>query len=490
MSSIDEHVAGIATQLDDEAIAKHLLEQHQAQPPIIQPPTPTAAVFEGHGAESQGGYSDHGEVYFVTHLGDKDPGSLRAAVQDRLDNIPRVPILRVGGTITLNSKIRARKPYLTLPGQTAPGDGITWRDETFRIQTHHVIMQYMRFRGRQFGNGIDMRPWDDCHDVVLDHLSINGTKLGHLSAHWQWGEDENPDDEPDIRRITVQNCILAEVDYYHPTAMNFGGQSDMAANPPVLGSDRNHHNSIHHNMFVHNGWRNPLMGTRHTEIINNIGYNWSHRIGGVGHSSGEQDWINNHWIKGPMSGNKALVFEWIENETGLVYPDSSIYIAGNYTPSRGLTDPNADNWSLFETNEVKWGDHRKPVPLKHRRYTPLAPAPIPVTIHTGEEVPDVILSKLGTNRRLNGDGSFTDTRDLADEKFVRNFLNGTGPDEPPKAATQTITEGGVPYECGDDGIGYLFKDKMGMDRNRNYVQVKNPNTGEYYLREFLEGHYA
>jgi hypothetical protein len=74
---------------------------------------------EGFGAQSIGGRG--GKVLFVTNLNDSGPGSLRAAVETEG---PRTVIFRVSGTAALKSAIVIKKPYITIAGQTAPGDGI------------------------------------------------------------------------------------------------------------------------------------------------------------------------------------------------------------------------------------------------------------------------------------------------------------------------------------------------------------------------------
>ena len=47
----------------------------------------------------------------------------------------------------MRSELRIDKSYLTLAGQTAPGDGITLRDQTVSLGgCHDVIIRYLRVR--------------------------------------------------------------------------------------------------------------------------------------------------------------------------------------------------------------------------------------------------------------------------------------------------------------------------------------------------------
>src|SRR5262245_61023392 len=94
-------------------------------PPLVSAAAPSPLAFptaEGYGRFARGGRG--GRVIEVTNLKDSGPGSLRAAVEAIG---PRTAVFRVGGTIHLKDKLVIRNPYLTVAGQTAPGDGICLR---------------------------------------------------------------------------------------------------------------------------------------------------------------------------------------------------------------------------------------------------------------------------------------------------------------------------------------------------------------------------
>jgi hypothetical protein len=99
---------------------------------------------EGYGRFAKGGRG--GDVYHVTNLKDEGPGSLRHVIESW--NRPRTIVFDVSGTIRIKDRLKVEGiDGLTIAGQTAPGDGITIRDEKFGIEDSSNIIGSSRKLG-------------------------------------------------------------------------------------------------------------------------------------------------------------------------------------------------------------------------------------------------------------------------------------------------------------------------------------------------------
>lgn len=76
-----------------------------------------------------------GKVLVVTNLNDDGPGSFRWACEQ---GGARIIVFNVCGIINLKTPIILRAPYVTIAGQTAPGDGVCIAGESFQVNTHDV----------------------------------------------------------------------------------------------------------------------------------------------------------------------------------------------------------------------------------------------------------------------------------------------------------------------------------------------------------------
>ena len=112
----------------------------------VQAQTPPEGRLSFPGAEGAGRLATGGRggaVLRVTNLNDAGPGSLRAAVEA---DGPRTVIFDIGGTIRLATPLRIRRGQITVAGQTAPGGGITLRDQALVVAADDVVVRYIRSR--------------------------------------------------------------------------------------------------------------------------------------------------------------------------------------------------------------------------------------------------------------------------------------------------------------------------------------------------------
>src|SRR5207302_258225 len=105
-------------------------------------------------------------------LEDPGPGTLREAC---VAGGPRIVVFNVAGNIKLKSHIRVRAPYITISGATAPGDGVCIAGDTLELETHDVIVRYLRFRRAKMdvGDRDDSLGGNPIGNVIIDHCSAS-----------------------------------------------------------------------------------------------------------------------------------------------------------------------------------------------------------------------------------------------------------------------------------------------------------------------------
>ncbi|RPI04731.1 MAG: pectate lyase [Ignavibacteriae bacterium] len=240
---------------------------------------------EGYGRFALGGRG--GKVIEVTNLNDAGPGSFRQACNVKG---PRVIIFKISGTIDLQKPVTIREPYVTIAGQTAPGDGICLKRSSLDIEAHNVIVRYIRSRpGNLYGSQMDaITIGGDAHDVIIDHCSAT------------WSVDECLSPSGGISSITVQWCLIGEAlnkSVHKKGAHGFG--SLVRANGGV---------TLHHNLWLKNNARNPRLGDNYGklpwptfDVRNNVIYNWGNICSGMTGDRLNANYVSNYLRPGPQS---------------------------------------------------------------------------------------------------------------------------------------------------------------------------------------------
>lgn len=342
---------------------------------------------EGFGMYAQGGRG--GAVLFVTNLLDYAagespiPGSLRAAVTTEG---PRTIVFRVSGLIALKSPLLITKPFLTIAGQSAPGDGICLKDYPLIVRnTHDIILRHLRTRtGENMRAEVDSTSMDDARNVIVDHCSAS------------WSTDEVF--SPEGRNITVQWCIIAQgLDRsLHPKGKHSKGSIIRGYDAGV---------TFHHNLYAHNADRNPKMESLPDlpglllDFRNNVIYDWGYQSGYSGKEYERLNYVANYLKPGPSSSrNVRFAFRPGGDRT-------KVFLQGNHM--EGLLEADADNDRL-----IKWeGASLDEVRVRH-------PFPSPrVMAQTAEQALPLVCA---------GAGATLPRRDRVDELIAREVNNGGG----------------------------------------------------------------
>lgn len=371
-----------------------------AQPdtPATQPPTDRPLAFptaEGYGKYTIGGRG--GRVYEVTTLADGGEGSLRAAVEAKG---PRTVVFRVSGTIRLKRQLRINHPYITIAGQTAPGDGICLADYPLSINANQVIVRYLRVRlGDESKTESDAISARSHKHIILDHLSAS------------WSVDETMS-VYHCDSTTVQWCIIAESLFksnHSKGAHGFGG---------IWGGN---YSTYHHNLLASHSSRNPRIagGAGYVDFRNNVIYNWGYNstYGGEAlHKNGRDErfkvtntdvnMVNNYYKPGPATlpghvGHRIANPSWADGDCGKWFAEGNV-MEGSERVSR-------DNWD----GGIQPSSTLPRVMDSIRRAAPW-PA-MPIRQETAAEAYRSVLQWAGACRPH---------RDKVDERVVENVRSG------------------------------------------------------------------
>jgi len=475
---------------------------------LPQAPIPAFPGAEGGGMYSFGGRG--GKVYVVTSLDDSGPGTLREACESAG---PRIVVFNVAGIIHLKMPIFIEAPYITIAGQTAPGDGICIADQGISDNAHDVVIRYLRLRrgtsdifnrhGTHYGSPIG--------NIMLDHISAS------------WGSDQNIDTYRHMYQppeggsakklpavnVTIQWCITSEAlnTWNHAFGGDWGGRNT----------------AFHHNLIACNTGRNPSIAmTYDFNFINNVLFNWRHRTVDGGDHNSLINMINNYYKPGPGTPDNALRYRillpsvtW--SKANPVSEWGKVYAAGNYV--EGNPKVTADNWDggiqfvsedlvgdgSVNKGAIKDAGDIKAIVAKVKVDKPF-PMP-PVNIQSAQDAYTAVLANAGAT---------LPRRDPVDERIVKEVQTGiTGnmgkdlptPDAPkglPKNDVGTygngfITDisqvGGYPEYKGEpykytqkDGIPDWWKKKYGLDVNDPDLATKDCNGDGYSnIEKYIDG---
>jgi hypothetical protein len=458
----------------------------------------------GGGIYSFGGRG--GKVYVVTSLDDAGPGTLREACEAAG---PRIVVFAVAGIIHLKMPIYIEAPYITIAGQTAPGDGVCVAGQGFEDNAHDVVIRYLRMRrgdpdifnrhGTHYGN--------PAGDIVLDHLSAS------------WGSDQNldtyrhiyqpPEGGPSKKlpsvNVTIQWCISSEAlnTYNHAFGGDWGGLNT----------------GFHHNLFACNTGRNPSIALNFDfNFADNVLFNWRHRTVDGGDEKSTINMINNYYKPGPVTPDTdvrhRIVLPALSRSKLGQKMIGKVYAAGNVV--EGDPTVTADNWAggvqvdtaadpdATDNLRVASGAQfekilamvkvDKPFPMAFMPVEPAKDAYEHVLANAGASLPkrdpvDVRVIEAVRTGKVWGEGESIPIKPV--KGLAKNDLGVAGNG----IITDISQVGGYPEYKGDpiaypqhDGIPDWWKKKYNLDVNDPDLATKDCNGDGYTnIEKFIDG---
>lgn len=361
---------------------------------------------EGFGMYAQGGRG--GKVYTVTNLNDAGPGSLREAVEAKG---ARTIVFAISGTISLKSDLQIKNDYITIAGQTAPGDGIMVRNYPLQVSASHVIIRHIRSRlGAEAGQEADSIWVSDGKHIILDHVSASWSTDEALSVSHRYKQGL-----VGLDQVTIQWSIIANSLNRSIHAKGDHGYGTLARGS--LGARY----SFHHNLWANHSARMPRPGNYLSaaedplgpmmDFRNNVFFNWkgTGKGGAPGYNADKDaratyNFINNYYVPGPDSKGR-MAFD--EGSTG-----AKAFFAGNYMAHHMPVDP----WALVSGIQVDG----------YKQPTEIAMAPI--TTQSAIDAFQAVLDKAGAA-----------PRDPVDIKVVDGVRNENG-----RIIDNVVGDGGWP----------------------------------------------
>lgn len=455
---------------------------------------PQASIPAFPGAEGGGAYSFGGRggtVYVVNSLADSGPGTFREACEQ---GGARIIVFNVAGIIQLKSPVIIRAPYITIAGQSAPGDGVCIAGESLWINTHDVVIRYMRFRR----GSTDVTRRDDAlggngvGNIIIDHVSASWGLDENMSMYrhvYDKGDGSKPEKLPTVN-VTIQNSIFSEAldTYNHAFGSTIGGLNS----------------TFMRNLWASNISRNPSIGMYGDfGFVNNVIFNWWNRSADGGDHRSLYNFINNYYKPGPITPlNVPIAHRILKPESGRDQSNKDqygkAYVHGNIVEGNDKITRNNWDGGVQIQNLPDAGDQLTNLKVDE----PLPMSPI-VTLSAKEAYSYVLANA----------GAALPKRDAVDERIIKQVSTGkieykeggkTGvgkeyikrrlPEDSYKKGiiTHVSQVGGYPVYKGkpyldsdNDGMPDVFEKRKGLNPMDASDAVKISNTGYSNIEDYL-----
>lgn len=342
---------------------------------LFQPARLAFPGAEGYGRFAIGGRG--GSVYHVTTLDDNgdDENPIEGSFRYGIKKVsgPRTIVFDVAGVISLKSRLTCSDKFVTIAGQTAPGNGVMLRTCPFGMQSDGIT-RFLRMRlghkkminglipkGGDNGNGVEYAPeeagqTEETTLSGLDGMGMSGNDhaiMDHCSISWTIDEAFS---SRSAKAITLQHTLISE-------ALNIAGHPNYSSGTghgyaATIGAGQNsgQPGSFHHNLLAHCEGRNwSISGgldgggsyDGHHDIFNNVVYNWGHRASDGG--THELNFVNNYYKKGSATSQNYLLRHQFE---GTGSGTQRAYVSGNIREetSGSKTKDALNNTYKYETS--------------------------------------------------------------------------------------------------------------------------------------------
>jgi len=355
---------------------------------------------EGGGAFTQGGRG--GKIFVVISLEDSGKGTFREACEAVG---ARTIVFNVSGIIQLKKRISMRAPYVTIAGQTAPGDGICIAGETLEIDTHDVIIRHMRFRrgATEVTRRDDALGGNPIGNIIVDHCSVSWGLDENISLyrHQFQANDKSKLEKLPACNITIQNTISSEgLDTYnHAFGSTIGGLNS----------------TFMRNLWADNISRNASIGMYGDfNFVNNVIFNWWNRSLDGGDYRSMFNIINNYFKPGPITPtDQPIRYRILKPESGYMKPKTygRAYVSGNFIV--GAPEVTADNWNGGVQLEDQSAEEMKEYLELIKQSKPFSMPKFPIM--KAEEAYEFVLNNVGAT---------LPKRDAVDERIIKQVRTG------------------------------------------------------------------
>ena len=419
---------------------------------------------EGYGKYAIGGRG--GTVYHVTTLedngNDANPveGSLRYGIKKVSG--PRTIVFDVSGIIHLKSRLTCSDKYVTIAGQTAPGNGIMLRTSPFGMATDGITRFIRMGLGHKklingvipskdkngYSYGEEAGTTDETILSGNDGMGMAGNTnaiMDHCSISWTIDEAFS---SRNAQSVTLQRTLISETlnQAGHPNysagkrhgfAATIGG-GEMSAKLTC--------GSYHHNLLAHNEGRNwsisgGLDGSGaydgHHYVSNNVVYNWGGRATDGG--THEMNFVGNFY---KMGASTTQTVPFILQLEGTGTGTQSAYVSGNVRQAKNngaLTEDEYKTTYSYTTSNgqvVDWEPF-----VSEQFFEPLA------TVETARAAYKNVLSDVGANQPFFN---------AHDKRMVNETLSGTTSTKGSRSGKAGLIDSEEDEGCeGFDGLGLI-----------------------------------